>query len=465
MHPGEATTRTVLPLATQQSAAPAADTMLPPGRQPLLRLRWAIAMVMAGLVALAAVRLSFVDGLWRRAMIDGPSMAPALLGRHYDVTCGDCQFAFACDAGHLPPDGRAVCPNCGYAQNELAAAALRPADRVLIDRWRLTWRAAQRGEIVAARLPAQTEEFVVKRVASLPGEELSIQGGDLYAGGRLIRKTPIELRALRVLVHDNDYQPQRTAGLPPRWRGAAGTKWRAAATGFEISPGQPAAAELDWLEYQHWDCTGNPLVGRASPAPIRDLDPFNQGESRRALNPVPDVLLTCRIEASGEGQLVLAAALGDLRLEVIIEPGRRLIVRSGGVVQEDRTLAAGSFGRATDVQFGLCDQQLLLVAEGQVLVRWPYERKATAASTLSPLAIGARGLGLKVTQLKVWRDIYYLEPRGTGGGWQAAQPLGPLQMGLLGDNPPVSIDSRHWPDPGVARQSILGHVYRPFWVD
>jgi type IV secretory pathway protease TraF len=413
---------------------------------------------------LAAIRLSFVDGIWRRVTIDGPSMAPALLGRHYQVTCGDCQFPFACDAEHPPESGRAVCPNCGYLQNDLSAATLRPAERVLIDRWRLIGRAAHRGKIVAARLPGQSGEFIVKRVAGLPGERLAIAGGDLYTDGRLIHKSASELRAVSVLVHDNDYQSQTAAGLPPRWRGTAGTKWRAVATGFEVNSSQPASAELDWLEYQHWDCTGNPLVGRAVPAPIRDLDSFNQGENSRALNPVPDVLLTCRVDASGAGQLGLAAIDGELRLEVIIEPGQRLSVRSGGVVVESRTLAAGSFGRATEVQFGLCDQQLLLVAEGQTLVRWKYERKG-AAGTPSPLAIGARGLGLKVAQLKVWRDIYYLEPRGTGGDWQAARPLGPQQVALLGDNPPVSTDSRHWPDAGVARQHVLGHVYRPFWAD
>jgi signal peptidase I len=463
MHPGEATTRTVLPL-TQPAAGGATDTRLPPASPQLLRLRAAIVLVLLGLVALAAIRLSFVDGIWRRVTIDGPSMAPALLGRHYEVTCGDCRFPFACDAEHPPVGGRAVCPNCGYPHNDLSAAKLRPAERVLIDRWRLVGRAAHRGEIVAARLPGQSGEFIVKRVAGLPGERLAIAEGDLYADGRLIRKSAAELRAASVLVHDNDYQPQMAAGLPPRWQGAAGRKWQAVATGFEINSSQPASAELDWLEYQHWDCTGNPLVGRAAAAPIRDLDPFNQGETSRALNPVSDVLLTCRIEASGAGQLGLAATDGGLRLEVMIEPGQRLSVRSNGVARESRTLAAGSFSRATEVQFGLCDQQLLLVAEGQTLVRWQYERKA-AAGTPNPLAIGARGLGLKVAQVKVWRDIYYLEPRGTGGEWQAAQPLGPQQIGLLGDNPPVSIDSRNWPEVGVTRQSILGHVYRPFWID
>src|SRR5262245_38187777 len=105
------------------------------------RLRWAVIAALAGLSLLVAVRLFLVEGLvLRHVMIDGPSMAPTLLGAHYRVMCDDCGFRFSCDATDVPPSGRVVCPNCGYRDNQLKAEELQPGQRVLIDRWKLLWR-------------------------------------------------------------------------------------------------------------------------------------------------------------------------------------------------------------------------------------------------------------------------------------------------------------------------------------
>jgi hypothetical protein len=71
-------------------------------------------------------------------------------------------------------------------------------------------------------------------------------------------------------------------------------------------------------------------------------------------------------------------------------------------------------------------------------------------------------VALEVTQLKVWRDIHYLPPSGLDEPWQApAAQSG--HVALLGDNPPVSDDSRQWPGGSVPASTILGRVYRPFW--
>ena len=459
MHPGEATTRTFAPLLER----PADGEKSPPrGAPPLVRLRWVIAAIIVGLAAFSALRLWFVEGLLRPATIDGPSMAPLLLPAHFAVTCGDCGFRFACDAEHPPPAGQAVCPNCGYAGNDLAGAKARPEDRVLIDRWQLIWRSAGRGEIVAARLPAG--ELVVKRVAALPGERLAIREGDLHANEKLIRKTPAEWRLVRVLVHDNDYQPRTSAGLPPRWTGGRDSRWRADGAGFVIAENQ-AAGDIDWLAYQHWPGTGNPLVPREEPTPIRDLDGFNQGQTNRQLQPVHDVQLTCRLKVGGEGSLALAAVDRGRRLVVQIDPaGRRLTAVAGEVQLAARDLASDLFRYPVELEFGLCDQQVLLTIDRRTLLCVPYDRFASSGTFQSPLEIGTRGLGLELTQLKVWRDIHYLPPSGLAEPWQAASALGSSQFALLGDNPPVSIDSRQWQPAGVPARSILGRVYRPFWA-
>jgi hypothetical protein len=470
MSTGDTITRTVDPaspgsIGRSQDAGELQRASAAESERHLARLRWAVAGTIAGLLLLAGLRLWFIDGLARRATIDGPSMAPTLGGASYAVDCGDCGFSFSCDAEHVPADRRAACPNCGYTRNELDRAGLAAADRVVIDRWRLLMRSPQRGEIVACDVPGQQGEIAVKRVAGAGREQLAIRGGDLYWGGKLLRKTLAELHAVRLLVHDNDYQPRKTDSLPPRWRGASDeTKWQGEGTRFTRARQPDAAGTVDWLEYQHWPCTADSRL-RGVPTAIRDNDSYNQGETRRPLNAVSDVLLTCRVRASGEGELVLAATDGEQRFEITIEPGRRILVSSGGQMLLERPLKLDVSRRGIDVEFGLCDQQVLLAVGGRTLVRLPYERiPAAAKDALHRLAMGARGLATEVAQLRVWRDVYYLDPQGLDRDWDAPRSAASDQFVLLGDNPPVSIDSRQWEPPLVPASAIRGVVYRPFWA-
>src|SRR4051794_15114203 len=67
----------------------------------LKQLRRVVVMAASALLAISAIRVSFVDGILRKVTIDGPSMAPALCGPHYKLECVDCGFLFRCDAEHL----------------------------------------------------------------------------------------------------------------------------------------------------------------------------------------------------------------------------------------------------------------------------------------------------------------------------------------------------------------------------
>jgi hypothetical protein len=70
---------------------------------------------------------------------------------------------------------------------------------------------------------------------------------------------------------------------------------------------------------------------------------------------------------------------------------------------------------------------------------------------------------LQIADLRVWRDIYYLDPAGFSRPWQADDAVARGDLAVLGDNPPVSVDSRNWQQP-LAQSAVLGRVYRPFWL-
>jgi hypothetical protein len=394
-------------------------------------------------------------------------MASAFDGAHYAVVCDDCGFPFRCDAHDVPANGEVVCPNCGYRRSSLESASLLAGERVLIDHWPHLWRGASRGEIVAAQEPGSTDELVIKRVAVLPGESLAIRGGDLYIAQQIARKSPAEWREVRVLVHDSHFQPQQTQQLPARWQAAkTPSDWKPVTGGFAHAPRHAAADAIergteDWLAFQPWRCSGH--GSRTEVVPILDNDAYNQA-IRRNLNAVPDVGISCRLMATDRAGFRFAAVDSALRFEARFDQNNKAIsLFQNGEQVVFREAEMHFHRRPVAVEFALCDRQVFVIVGGRTMIRHVYTQPVgPPIEDVQPLLIAADG-AVELSDLRVWRDIYYLDPLGGSHPWQADGPLPPNAFALLGDNPPVSIDSRHWPAAGIERQNILGRVVQPFW--
>ncbi len=81
-------------------------------------------------------------------------------------------------------------------------------------------------------------------------------------------------------------------------------------------------------------------------------------------------------------------------------------------------------------------------------------------SNRSPIRFGATSGAFRVRELKIYRDIHYLSEAGQHAcnePWQ----LGDDEFFFLGDNSPVSLDSRGWKHPAVPRHLLVG---RPLCV-
>jgi len=430
-------------------------------RRQIQHIRWGVTSVMLAVVLLAIIRLSQVTGWWRPVRIEGPSMAPTYLGAHYHVRCDDCDAPFACDATDPPRDMRVACPNCGYRGNQLADSDLQAGDRVLIDRW---YNKPRRGSAVAIE-GESTGQLLIKRIVALPGERWGIRDGDLYINDRLERKTLPQLLQQRVLVHDNNHQPKRTRDLPPRWQSVAkNSRWSASGTAFIYEPGgKPGDRDYDWLRYTHWACTDAPIKRTESTA-IFDNDAYNQAKTRN-LNWAPDILLTCSIECEANGRFAIAAEDEPHRFEIVFDRAKQSVVlvdlESGDEVarSRERTFADA---RRLEILVALCDQQVFVAESGQTLLSHDYKR-LEPCETLQPLSIGGNRGRLKVTNLRIYRDIYYLDPLNTGRPWKSSEPIAPGFIAVLGDNAPASTDSRQ-AEEGLPVKRVIGAVYRPFWA-
>ena len=434
------------------------------------RNRLARAIQLLILLAVAAVLLETwcLRGLFCGLEVSGGSMAPTLVGAHHEVICGDCSYGFDCGVEGRPARGRAVCPNCDFAQNRLDGLPLLAGDRVLVSPAIYRLRPPRRWELAAFRHPEEPGRVCVKRVVGLPGESVQIRDGEVYVDGRLARKPLERQRALAVLVFDANFPPSRQPGLPPRWQSERARAWGSAGGRFAHAWIDGAGSQglartgIDWLIYCHrqWE-PGD--AGKVHEGPITNRCGYNQHRSTHPANvhPVRDVLLSFRlVRASGSGRLLVRASDGREEFVVAIDPaGRSCELSRAGVV-----VASGAeFGferPGLKVEVALVDGQLSVAGGGRPLLCYQFDPPdGPSEPTSRPLAIGAESLGVEIQDVRVYRDVYYNCPLGAEGRWGVDLPsiMGNNEYFVLGDNSLISSDSRVWRGgPGVPAALFVG---------
>jgi signal peptidase I len=415
-------------------------------------------------MAVVVARLWILDGLPTACRVSGGSMAETLLGTHRAVVCADCGHRFPCDAEALPLRQTAVCPNCGYVGNLTESSPDQNGDLVWLDRASFRVRRPRRWELAAFWSPDRGKEIAVKRVVGLPGESVQVRHGDIYIDGRIERKSLAQQHALGLLVHDANCEPRLEPRPPRRWRpDTADSAWTTAGGNFS-HPASAAAGPVDWLTYHHWRRLPG-SQGKVETSPVTDLCGYNSSRARREedLHPVADLLLSMRLtETSGRGVFILRATDGVEDFQASVHFGEKppwFEVSRGGQIVPGARGNVPFRARTPAIEISLIDQQFLLAFDGQTVVTLPYDRSGAPCPPATPLAIGVQGLGVVLTDLRVYRDVYYTRPIGSAARWGLDAPvtLAADEYFLLGDNSPISEDSRTWTEGcGVDAKRLVG---------
>lgn len=232
---------------------------------------------LAGVIdTLEAIIIALILALTFRAfvveafVIPTGSMAPTLLGAHFDVRCPKCGFAFKENAdlnvqyaakmkalvpmtnqrGELvnstwiPAPETRVCPNCGYgiqasqlpgnpvvrgddkqsgirigqqftSNSQVFFPWANNGDRILVLKYLYALAEPQRWDVIVFKEPRTKSDNYIKRLVGLPGETLELAVGDLFikpagqpeAPMAIARKPQAVQEAEWQVVYDNDYFP------------------------------------------------------------------------------------------------------------------------------------------------------------------------------------------------------------------------------------------------------------------
>ncbi|MBS0264358.1 MAG: signal peptidase I [Planctomycetes bacterium] len=430
----------------------------------------------------------------------------------------------------------AICANanCRYPNNVLDREMFA-GDRILVNKFPYEFHDPERWDVVVFKFPESAKTNYIKRLVGLPGEELKISGGDIWTRKldeqgqgvgifEMARKPPEKQRQIQLLVHDNDCPATKllATGWPESWapEEEQGTGWVAdtKARSFRVDPVTPGDDHEDWLRYTHYVPTvadwaradeGNPPRTAPKPQLVTDFYAYNNRVSvndyRRWVDRdeglggesplwVGDLTLTCTIDVlqpGGEVILELVEGQRRYRCRIDLKTGRGQLEYTPELTHSDEEWKDA--GEAFDtplnkpgtykVSFANVDDRLCVWVDDK-LAKEPLDFKEgskyppqfppirSSDADHRPVGICARGAKLRVSHLKIERDIYYSpEPQTMNSDQELffkmhryADNSANDEFLMLGDNSPRSNDSRLWAPPHtVARHLLIGKAFFVYW--
>lgn len=341
-----------------------------------------------------------VMGLVEPVVVSGSSMAPGIKGEHLAISCHQCNREVDFGVDYFDSRSAFHCSHCGAAGSLSSPLPLHRGDRLLIDRSAYLRREPKRWEVVVLRNPDTKNGLSVKRIVGLPGETLQIREGNLWIDGAILKKPIVHQRSLRL--------PIRIDGKP-----------------------------------------------------ITDAIDYNMGLSRE-LEYLHDFMITASLHIPAEGWVILGINDGNSKHQVKLSMSDGVIgLFENEVHSKDFQLNGATIERIqrgqVRVEFSNFDRQLLFAIEEKELFRLPLATDASAVGVVHPFQVETSDSSVKLEDVQYFRDVYWTQhPVGTVSPGSMTYQLGENEFFLLGDNSPISLDSRIWGP--VPREMLLGRV-------
>jgi signal peptidase I len=405
-----------------------------------------------------------------------------------------------------------VCPKCSSSSALVDLRAFK-GDRILVLKALYdlpefvpeSLREPKRWDVVVFKYPEEPQINYIKRLVGLPDEEICIQYGNIFtrtpdeADFHIARKPARKQRVMRMIVFDNNFQsPEwRAREWPARWQSESADAWQESSDGksFELAAD---AAQDDWsvLAYRHFGRDWNDTHGPTTPPReqlITDFYSYNAGKANGFFQndqPEPhwvgDLSMDVRLEIQelkGKVRLQLVEAGERFISEFDLDSGSCRLIRQRPDSSDGEVLAtAKDVIRRTgsySVNFTNFDDRLTVSVDGRLIFGDGHdydgaklnESQRPTAADLRPASVAALGSRVRVSDLVLFRDIYYTQGTPSGSrneyfglndNWEETlsnpalwgpiesagvsrfDALGPDHFMMCGDNSPRSKDGRLW---------------------
>lgn len=413
-----------------------------------------------------------------------------------------------------------TCPNCGEDEIDIRTVPKTQGDQLLVLKNAFAVRDPDRWEVVVFRNPALATEAYVKRAIGLPGESVRIAEGDAFINGIRARKSLAQCEATQLTVYDDSRRPsdagwRRRWAVGRAWQESMtgfqahpSDEWSwvryehwlrtgghhvtavkvpreqlaAARRKFSIGDGLPfvvndlvefdlESAELivrgvmtDELKAEllatSSDSTFRKAIGNLARsshiAPISDDYGYN---TKRPTEAVHDVGIRIRLSSdkrSGEFVVQMETPAGTVEVVLNLETGAAQLFGPGGPTLRTGSFAPSSLSVGAEIGIWQADRAVFATFNGEPLFDpWPLPAKTMRRLSARPVAFASRGAELAADHIRIVRDIHYTAGRARNGVNEEFL-LGDEEYFVLGDNSPLSFDSRNWKEAAVHKNNLIG---------
>lgn len=462
-----------------------------------------------------SVTLVFIVFEMQAYTIPTGSMADTLKGAHFRLRCTQCGYGFdfnfhsdrysgvsenktpSRNVTILPEPPR--CPNCGFTQHTAASDLLLKSgqtgpmpvmkgDRIFVAKCIYQFTDPKRWDVVVFKNPTNPPINYIKRMIGLPGEQIEIIDGDVYADGKIARKPDGVQEEMWMVVYDNDFQPAR-----PNQKGFNGHKWsqpfyndvntKGSVSKWNLAADGPTvfslSSDTDDINRIVYDTkVGNDFKATYAYDPPREYDYM----------PIcSDLMVRFYVRKSPQSIVGVDIRKYGKLYRGWVEPSGRMVVGyyddDGNMVELNRKEAETSGENEEKLlRFANVDHQLVLQYGDDKLV-YDLGRKPSSLGDrrhIKPKVSIFGGGEITLSHIGIFRDIHYIERsrfRDSFSGGVAEEgtlareghpfKLEKDQFFVLGDNSPASLDSRFWTVPGVGNNNAqyrMGTVPRDYLV-
>lgn len=406
------------------------------------------------------------------------SMADTLMGAHFRVGCKQCGYYY--EHGFIPGDyslpqdtvplyevrsPQTRCPSCGYYQQSPQAMSVSNGDRILVLKCIYQFFEPKQWDVIVFKNPLDPPINYIKRLVGRPGETIEIIDGDVYVDGQISRKPPKVQKELWMPVYDNNYQPvepgepsfNRHLWQQP-FQNVTGSKWT-------VREDSPTIYRLDSSGGSENVMFYNTEIGNS----LKVTYAYNEVRGYKYRPYCSDLMIRFHADLADQNSYVgITLSKYQNHYSARLDSTGQMVIEKTSEDEDVVELARSSIelslvGKSTAIKFANVDHRLVFQVGKEKLIYDLGRGADDAGRRLADIEPQVKIFGsgqVRLSNLAVYRDIFYTAANGPGYGWAIEgnpMKLGKDEFFVLGDNSPNSADGRWWHKEGIGNN---GHSYR-----